>query len=69
MPVSYSRQVALDGLALESQLGVTRLGDGVVIHTSPQTPDQLPVVLGYADRKHQGYRNGRRHVEPGTTAL
>lgn len=63
VPVSYARRVATAGLAHEAQLGVTRLGAGVVIHTAPQAKDRLPVVVGYADARGQWHRDGRRHVE------
>lgn len=70
LPVSYSQAVAADGLGREAALGVTRLGTGVVLHTSPETERRLPVVLGYADARGQWYRDGRRHAEEaGTPAL
>jgi hypothetical protein len=64
LPVDYSRQVATDGLAHEPELGVTKLGTGVVIHTAPDANNRLPVVVGYADRRGQWYRDGRRHTAP-----
>jgi len=42
---------------------VSRLGDGVVIHTVPATKSRLPVIVGYADGRGQWYRDGSRHVE------
>jgi hypothetical protein len=62
LPVTYSQSVATDGLAREPELGVTRLGAGVVIHTQPDSEDRLPIVLGYADGRGQWYRDGRRHT-------
>jgi len=62
LPVSYSRAVAADGLAREPEVGITRLGTGVVIHTSPKSEKRLPIVLGYADGRGQWYRDGRRHA-------
>ncbi len=50
LSVDYSRTVAADGLSREPELGVTRLGVGVVIHTSPESIRRLPLVLGYAER-------------------
>ncbi|MGH9074055.1 MAG: helix-turn-helix domain-containing protein [Acidimicrobiales bacterium] len=44
LPVAYSQAVAADGLRREPTLGVTRLGDGVVLHTSPEDDRHLPVV-------------------------
>jgi len=63
LPVAYARRVATEGLARESELGVTRLGTGVVIHTVAQTKDRLPVVVGYADARGQWQRDGTRHIE------
>jgi hypothetical protein len=64
LSVAYSRAVATDGLARETELCVTRLGTGVVIHTQPDSDKRLPIVLGYADGRGQWYRDGRRHTEP-----
>ncbi len=61
LPVDYARQVTVDGLNRATQLGVTPIGAGVVIHTAPEGPDQLPVVLGCADRGGQWLRDGRRY--------
>jgi hypothetical protein len=68
LPVSYSETVAADGVRFCEQLGVTRIGDGVAIHTAPEPPDQLPVLLGYADPTGQWYRDGRRHHPISTTS-
>ena len=61
LPVAYSRQVAVDGLEHCEQLGVTRAGMGVVIHTAPDSPEQLPIVVGWADATGQWYSDGRQH--------
>jgi hypothetical protein len=63
LTMGYSRRVATDGLASAEQLGVTRLGSGVVIHTASELPDRLPVVVGYADRSGQWCADGRRFIE------
>ena len=63
LPVSYALRVTAEGLTHDVELGVTRLGDGVVIHTSPEATDRLPVVVGYADTRGQWHRDGRRHIE------
>ena len=68
LPVTYSQSVATDGLARERELGVTRLGTGVVIHTQPDSDTRLPIVLGYADGRGQWYRDGRRHTDPAAEA-
>ena len=47
----------------DGELGVSRLGSGVVIHTVPPTKDRLPFIVGYADGRGQWYRDGSRHVE------
>ena len=74
VPVDYSQAVASDGLARSPELGVTRLGAGAVFHTRPQDGRALVVVVGYADRRGQWYRDGRRHSTPsnperGTTTI
>jgi hypothetical protein len=63
LPVSYSQAVAADGLERGTELAITRLGAGVVVHTRPGSDKQLPIVLGYADSRGQWYRDGHRHVE------
>ena len=66
-PVSYARRVAAEALGQEAELGVTRLGAGVVIHTAPEAKDRLPIMVGYADGPGQWYRDGSRHVEAPAT--
>jgi hypothetical protein len=61
LPASYSETVARDSLQRCPQLAVSALGRGAVIHTAPETADQLPIVLGYADANGQWYRDGRCH--------
>ena len=63
LPVFYTRRVAIDGLAHDAELGVTRLGAGVVIYATPEATDQSRVVIGYADARGQWHRDGRRHIE------
>lgn len=63
LPVAYARRVATEGLAREAELGVTRLGAGVVIHTAPQAKDRLRVVIGYADPRGQWHSDGSRNIE------
>jgi hypothetical protein len=63
LPVAYARRVATEGLARGAELGVTRLGAGVVIHTSASSKDRLPIVIGYADPRGQWHRDGARHIE------
>ena len=63
LPISYVRAVAREGLSRERALRVHRLGDGVVICTTPRTKDRLPILLGYADRRGQWYSDGHRHLE------
>ena len=62
LPVVYAERIALDGLALCDQLGVTRLGDGVVLHTAPEGARDLPKLLGYADGSGQWYRDGTKYL-------
>jgi hypothetical protein len=49
LPVGYSEAITAEGLAICNQLGVTRLGPGVVIHTAPESGDVVPRAIGYAD--------------------
>lgn len=59
---SYAERVAADGPCLCPQLGVTGLGEGVVIHTAPEASDQLPIVLGYADSTGEWLRDDSTEV-------
>ena len=63
LPRSYVVRVAATVAKGDGELGVSRLGSGVVIHTVPPTKDRLPLIVGYADGRGQWYRDGRRHVE------
>lgn len=67
LPSDYLETLVSDGLGSCPQVGLSRLGDGVVIHTVPDGPDRLPVLLGYADRDGCWHRDGRRY-RPGTPA-
>jgi len=59
---SYAQRLAAVSEGAE-ELGVSRLGVGVVIHTVPPTKRRLPVIVGYADSRGQWYQDGSRHVE------
>lgn len=59
---SYAQRVATM-VKGAGELGVSRLGGGVVIHTVPATRDRLPIIVGYADSRGQWYQDGSRHVE------
>ena len=63
LPPSYARRVVATTKEGDRELGVSRLGGGVVIHTVPPTKNRLPIIVGYADGRGQWYRDGRRHVE------
>jgi hypothetical protein len=67
LPSPYARRVVATTKQGDRELGVSRLGDGVVIHTVPSTKNRLPIVVGYADGRGQWYRDGRRHVEVSVT--
>ena len=63
LPIDYSQAVAAAaGLTRAAELGVTRLGVGVVIHTRPSIDRELPVVAGYADGRGRWSRDGHRHT-------
>jgi hypothetical protein len=55
--------VAAAGLKREPNVGLSRLGTGIVIHTVPATRKRLPVVVGYADERGQWCWDGKRHVD------
>lgn len=61
---SYAERVAADGITRCDQVGVTKLGYGVVIHTAPETRAERAVVLGYADADGEWFRDGTRHHVP-----
>ena len=63
IPTGYAEGIVLEGLALCDQLGVTRLGDGVILHTAPEGTRDLPRLLGYADRSGQWHRDGTKYLE------
>jgi hypothetical protein len=67
LTVDYARRVAIAGIRLCDQLGVTPIGRGVAIHTAPSDARQLPILLGYADPAGQWYRDGSRHTAPTAT--
>jgi hypothetical protein len=56
----YAQKVAAEGLSRCDQIGVTGLGDGVVIHTAPQDDHERPIVLGYADAGGEWLGDGTR---------
>jgi hypothetical protein len=64
LPVDYAQRVAADGMRLCHQLAVTPIGHGVAVHTAPEDDRRLPILLGYADRSGQWYRDGSRHTPP-----
>ena len=63
LPRSYVVRVAATVAKGDGELGVSRLGSGIVLHTVPPTKDRLPLIVGYADGRGQWYRDGSRHVE------
>lgn len=65
LPLDYSLTLVRDGLAKADSIGVSKAGQGVVFHTAPDPHcNELPVLLGYADRSGAWYRDGRRHSGP-----
>ena len=66
-PVDYAQRVAVDGIRLCDQLGVTPIGRGVAIHTAPTDHRQVPTLLAYADAAGQWYRDGSQHAPPTPT--
>jgi hypothetical protein len=62
LPDAYARRVVNDA-GPRVDIGASRLGNGVVVHTVPPNKRSLPVLLGYADGRGQWYRDGTRHIE------
>jgi hypothetical protein len=63
LPRSYALRVAAKMAEGDGELGVSRLGGGIVIHTVPPSRGRLPIIVGYADGRGQWYQDGSRHVE------
>jgi hypothetical protein len=61
LPIAHARRVAAT-VENDAELGVSRLGGGIVIRTDSGTKDRLPVVVD-ADSRGRWYRDGSRHVE------
>lgn len=57
LTLDYANTVAAQGISRCDQLGVTKFGAGVVIHTVPEGAQEHPVVLGYADGTGQWLRD------------
>ena len=49
LSVGFAQEDAADGLSRCDQIGVSRIGKGVVIHTAPASRRELPILLGYAE--------------------
>lgn len=58
LSIGFTEVVAADGLSRCGQIGVSRVGKGVVIHTAPESKRQLPGLLGYADAGSAWLRSG-----------
>jgi hypothetical protein len=69
LPVDYAQRVAVEGIRLCDQMGVTPIGRGVAIHTAPSDARQLRILLGYADPAGQEYRDGSLHTPPPATSV
>jgi hypothetical protein len=61
LPAGYALAVAKQALSRGEEVGVTKLGQGVVLSSLPGRERALPFVVGYADASGQWYRDGRRH--------
>jgi hypothetical protein len=61
LPPGYAERVCEEGLRLCDRLGTTRLGEGVLLHTSPEAANELPRLLGYAEPSGQWYGDGTRY--------
>lgn len=58
LSIGFARVVAADGLSSCGQIGVSRVGKGVVIHTAPEGRRELPILLGYAEDDTAWLRSG-----------
>ena len=68
LPADYARAVVGQALARGGEVGVTRLGRGVVLSSLGDEGPGMVFVVGYADAGGQWYRDGRRHrASEGTT--
>ena len=63
---AYAAKVAANGSKWCDQVGITRFGEGIVIHTAPANQAALPIVLGYADHSGQWHLDGHRHADKET---
>jgi hypothetical protein len=61
LPAGYALAVATQALSRGEEVGVTKLGRGVVLSSLPGPEGSMPFVVGYADASGQWYRDGRRH--------
>ena len=58
LTANYAQSVAAQGINECGQLGVTKLGNGVIIHTAPQDRHEHPIVIGYAATSSEWLRYG-----------
>lgn len=62
IPLSYARKLVLASNELGSDLSLAELGNGIVFKSLPTSSDELPLIMGYADRRGQWYRDGKKHM-------
>jgi hypothetical protein len=65
LPIADARRVVAT-VETDAELGLSRLGGGIVTRTVSATKDRLHVVVGYADSRGRWYLDGSRHVETPT---
>ena len=63
LPAGYALAVAAQALSRGEELGVTKLGRGVVLSSLLGPGRAMPFVVGYADASGQWYRDGRRRPD------
>lgn len=61
LPAGYALTVAAQALRRGEEVGVTRLGPGVILSSPPSEEHPMPFVVGYAEAGCQWYRDGRHH--------
>ena len=60
LSIGFAQEVVADGLRRSGQIGVSRVGRGVVIHTAPASKRDLPILLGYAEAGSAWLRGGNQ---------
>ncbi len=63
IPLSYARKLVIASNELGIDLFLGELGNGIVFKSLPASPEELPLIMGYADKRGQWFRDGRKHLD------